>query len=188
MPSMTGMFQSSRTASGIDLRHWSSASRPFSASADEKLSSSRMRRATFRITALSSTTRQCFMRSSSAAWAFNRSDGHAELIEIEHLLHIEHHHEIALESVHAGTDMRPAPIEIDGICLIGGSFQMQHIAGTVGNETVKLAPLLHADRDRRRAVLAWREAEPPAEIDRRDDAAAQVEEPGDLRRRERNLR
>jgi len=57
---ITGMFQSSRIASGMAARHQASASTPSAASATSKPISSRMRRATFRTTRLSSTTRQDF--------------------------------------------------------------------------------------------------------------------------------
>jgi hypothetical protein len=54
-PFITGMFQSSKIASGMLLRQRSSASCPSPASSTAKLMSSRMRRATLRITVLSST-------------------------------------------------------------------------------------------------------------------------------------
>src|SRR6185295_15113478 len=59
------MVQSSKIASGIVRRHACSASSPSPASSISKRMSSRMRRATLRITRLSSTTRQRFMESSS---------------------------------------------------------------------------------------------------------------------------
>src|SRR2546423_7279558 len=58
------MFQSSNTASGILLRQLSSACSPSSASAISNSSPSRIRRATFRMTLESSTTRQVFITTS----------------------------------------------------------------------------------------------------------------------------
>src|SRR3990170_5513147 len=124
MLSITGMFQSSSTASGIDIRHWSSASRPFSASEAVKRSSSRMRLATLRMTALSSTTKQCFMRSSSVC----RLGCSAELTEIEHLVDVQHDQQTLIEPVHAGTDLRPALIEIDRIDLVARGLEPHHVA------------------------------------------------------------
>ncbi|MNT70498.1 hypothetical protein D3C72_2088950 [compost metagenome] len=61
MPFITGMFQSSRMASGILCAQASMACLPSSASVQAKCSSSRIFRATLRTTRLSSTTRQTFM-------------------------------------------------------------------------------------------------------------------------------
>ena len=61
MPVITGMFQSSRMASGICAAQASIACLPSSASVQAKFSSSRILRATLRTTRLSSTTRQDFI-------------------------------------------------------------------------------------------------------------------------------
>ncbi len=66
MPFITGMFQSSSTASGMAARHHARASMPSAASAISKPMSSRTRRATLRITRLSSTTRQVFTACSNS--------------------------------------------------------------------------------------------------------------------------
>src|SRR5690242_17381088 len=60
-PSMTGMFQSRRIASGIPWLQRTNASWPSPASETLNASSSRMRRAILRTTPESSTTRQVFI-------------------------------------------------------------------------------------------------------------------------------
>ena len=67
-PSITGICQSSSTAWGMWVRHQASASAPSPASATSKPRSSRIRRATLRMTRLSSTTRQVFTPANSLRW------------------------------------------------------------------------------------------------------------------------
>src|SRR5690349_10973332 len=127
---MTGMFQSSRTASGMARLHTSSAFSPSSASTIWKSRLSRMRRATLRMTLESSTTRHvlilslCFPTfprgiSLIAVWSacFRYLCGHQVRHEFEDAIDVEDDHELAVETVNAAGELGHAGIEIDGVFL-----------------------------------------------------------------------
>src|SRR4029078_13523097 len=158
-PYMSRMFQSSSTASGIDMRHLSSASRPFSASEAVNFISSRMRRATLRMTALSSTTKQCFIAFLPLLFRRRRPSRSAVSVEIEHLVDIEPDNRALLEPMHTSAELGPARIEIDRIGLVAGALESEHVAHRIDDETVKFPAVLDADSDRRPAVFPGREAQ-----------------------------
>src|SRR6185312_7935354 len=128
---MTGMFQSSSTASGIARLHASSAFSPSSASTIWKSSPSRIRRATFRMTLESSTTRHVLMTASH----FRAPSNRARFIPLacavtagascrlcirrkfEHAIDVEDDHELALEAVDAACELGHAGVEVHGIFL-----------------------------------------------------------------------
>src|SRR3954451_3600479 len=120
-PSITGMFQSSSTASGNALRHCSSACCPSSASLILKSRPSRMRRATFRMTLESSTTKQVFM----VPPPFEHRSLHRPLPSLHPMLgrqrlrrriqprvHVENDHQLPIEPMHTGRHAREPPLEI----------------------------------------------------------------------------
>src|SRR5215467_8810926 len=193
------MFQSSRMASGILPRQTSSACSPSSASAISNSSPSRIRRATLRMTLESSTTRQVFIASFFLATmsplpltvrfslpVCSRRFGVST--DIEYPVHIEHDQEIAIEAMHARRYPRQPGVEIDGIALAARGRQPHHLADRVDQEAVGLALALDPDRHARLALLRRRQAEAQAHVDRRDDAAAQIEHAGELGRGERHAR
>src|SRR5271167_3997527 len=110
------MFQSSRIASGIERRQFSTASSPFSASAIWNSRPSRMRRATLRMTLESSTTKHVFIVSSLYLRGRSRSDvrcfyafhtnSHLRCrrlgAEVEHAVDVEYNKKLAIEPKHAG--------------------------------------------------------------------------------------
>src|SRR5215475_383928 len=125
-PSITGMFQSSSTASGIARLQISSAFSPSSASTIWKSRPSRIRRATFRITLESSTTRHVLIVASyfpDPLWdiVFRRQRGLRRLCrhqigrEFKHAIDIEDDHEMAIEPVDPTGELGHARIEVDGI-------------------------------------------------------------------------
>ena len=77
--------------------------------------------------------------------------------EIKYLVDIEHHHEVVVESVHAGAEPCPTRIEIDGIGLIGVAREPEHVADLVDDEAVELAAFLDANGQ----ALATSTAAPP---------------------------
>src|SRR6478609_4521703 len=99
---MTGMFQSSRTASGMARVHICSACSPSSASTTWKSRPSRIRRAILRITLESSTTRHVLIWSSPGRLLRlllelgGKQGGH----DFEDALDVEDDHELAVETVH----------------------------------------------------------------------------------------
>src|SRR6266511_2332939 len=184
------MFQSSSTASGISRLHSSIACWPSSASLILISSPSRMRRATLRMTLESSTTKQVFI----AAYSHHSralahpigftiaSCGKGIASHFEHAIDVEDHHELSFEAMHAARHAREVLVEVDRIGLARPVGELEHFAYRVDQQPVGLGPELDADRHRRPAVYARRQAEPAPHVDRGNDAAAQVEHAGDLGR------
>src|ERR1700742_4187635 len=146
---MTGMFQSSRIASGRPRLQTSSAFSPSSASTIWKSSPSRMRRATLRITLESSTTRHVLMLASISSKPgkarFPRhSLGRAVVdlcrelrwLNLQHAIDIEDDHELTVEAVDAAGELGHAGIEVDGVFLAAVVSQGQDFAGLVDQEAV----------------------------------------------------
>src|SRR5690242_8765302 len=139
------MFQSSSTASGIARLHASSAFSPSSASTIWKSNPSRMRRATFRMTLESSTTRQVLMTASqfqipgpgdsslqySCAVTAGASGRLGINRQFEDAIDVEHDHELAVEAVDAAGELGHAGIEVDGVFLPPLLGQPQHLADLV---------------------------------------------------------
>src|SRR5271155_1016701 len=111
---MTGMFQSSRIASGNPRLQNSSAFSPSSASTIWKLIASRMRRATLRMTLESSTTRQVIISrffSLAALQLWFRSSSECRLRhELEYAIDIEDDHELPVEAMDAAGELGHAGI------------------------------------------------------------------------------
>src|SRR5580704_19798131 len=138
------MFQSSRIASGIWRRQFSTASSPFSASAMWNSSPSRMRRATLRMTLESSTTKHVFIVSSlypcaakaapmfrpDASHSVSRSRRHLD-VEMQYPVDVEHNEELAVEPEHAGGYAGEFTIEINGVGLALAVRQLEHFAHRV---------------------------------------------------------
>src|SRR6476660_7105347 len=112
------MFQSSSTASGIALRHCSSACCPSSASVILKSRPSRMRRATLRMTLESSTTKQVFM--GSPPCCTQRAGplpsfllcGQRFRRAVEHEVHVKNQHQLPIEAMYAAGYTREPRVEI----------------------------------------------------------------------------
>src|SRR6476469_9199175 len=111
---MTGMFQSSRTASGMARLQTSSAFSPSSASMIWKSSPSRIRRATLRMTLESSTTRHVLIfspqqqfpsRDISISTSLTRAIARLRRLQLrrdfENAIDVEHDHQLAVEAVDA---------------------------------------------------------------------------------------
>src|SRR5580698_1182713 len=129
---MTGMFQSSRIASGKPRLQISSAFSPSSASTMWKSSPSRMRRATLRMTLESSTTRHVFISASISSlspkgtfpFAASANGCPPPILGRQHVRHdfedaidVEHDHKLAVEAVDAAGELGHARIEVDGVLL-----------------------------------------------------------------------
>src|SRR5581483_6205961 len=176
---MTGMFQSSRIASGRPRLQASSAFSPSSASMIWKSSPSRIRRATFRMTLESSTTRHVLMTAShflppTGMSAFQlcvaRSCRLCIRRELEHAIDSEDDHELAIETVNATGQLGHARIEIDGVLFLAVLGQAQHLTDLVDQESVGFTAQVDAHRHRRLAVLGLRQAEARTHVDHGDDA------------------
>src|SRR3954447_17912164 len=147
---MRGMFQSSSTASGILSRQHSRACSPSSASAISNSSPSRMRRATFRMTLESSTTKQFFIAHSlldpltAPPSRFSQTFSCRLRLrsDVEHAIDVEHDQQAAFQAVHAGRDAGEIALEIDGIVLAAIGGELQHLANCVGQQAVMFAPAL----------------------------------------------
>src|SRR5882757_1248858 len=124
------MFQSSRTASGMARLQASSALAPSSASMIWKSRPSRIRRATFRMTLESSTTRHvlifglCFQHSPKGTFPIYLFCAllfflcrHQIRHDFEDAIDVEDDHELTVETVDAAGELGHAGIEVDGVFL-----------------------------------------------------------------------
>src|SRR6478752_1548675 len=130
---MTGMFQSSKIASGSPRLQTSSAFSPSSASMIWKSRPSRMRLATFRMTLESSTTRHvlisvslCFFQIPNGTFALQLGFTgarrrslcrHHVRHDFENAIDVEDDHELAVEAMHAAGEFGHAGVEVDGVVL-----------------------------------------------------------------------
>src|SRR5579864_414208 len=192
-PSITGMFQSKRMASGNPRLHTSSAFSPSSASTIWKSRPSRMRLATFRMTLESSTTKHVFMvlplllnQFSTSATRSSVSSGHHFRGKFEYPIDIQDNHQLAVEPVHAAGKLGHAGIEVDRVFFAAVVGKLQHFTDLVDQEAIGFAAQVDADRHRRLAVLVLRHPETGTHVDHGDDAAAQIENAGDLARGQRH--
>src|SRR6266566_4682114 len=199
---MTGMFQSSRIASGNPRLQTSSAFWPSSASRIWKSRPSRMRLATFRITLESSTTRHVLIsasacsRSQKGRFHCNSSLRTLPAIlcrqhvrcDFEHAVDVEYDHELTVEAMYAAGEFCHAGVEVDGVFLPAVVGEAQNLADLVDQQAIGFAAQVDADRHRRLAVVVHRQAETGAHVHHSDDAAAQIQDAGDLARRQRHAR
>src|ERR1019366_3624165 len=142
---MTGMFQSSRIASGSPRLQTSSAFSPSSASTIWKSRPSRIRLATFRMTLESSTTRHVLISASTSSVS---PPGRCHAVaftpyllpilcrqhvwhDFEDAIDIEDDHELAVEPMHAAGEFCHAGIEIDGVFLASVVGQFEDLADLV---------------------------------------------------------
>src|SRR5580698_5287705 len=151
---MTGMFQSSRIASGSPRLQTSSAFSPSSASIIWKSSPSRMRLATFRMTLESSTTRHVFISASASSgspkgtFPLQRESARCFPLflcrqhggyEFENAIDVEHDHQLAVEAVDAAGELGHAGIEIDRIFLAAVVGKLEHFADLIDQKPVGFA-------------------------------------------------
>src|SRR5262249_22256569 len=130
-PSITGMFQSSSTASGNCRWQISSALEPSSASVTWNSKPSRIRRAILRTTLESSTTKHVFILVLRLR-CFVGSRGHLHFsLQFEHAIDVEDDHELAVETVDAAGELGHAGIEVDRVLFHAGLGQAQHLADLV---------------------------------------------------------
>src|ERR1700733_7229169 len=193
------MFQSSRIASGIWRRQFSTASSPFSASAIWKSSPSRMRRATLRMTLESSTTKHVFIVSSLYSCAVDaapmsslksfhsRSRRHLGA-KIQHPVDVEDDKELAVKPEYAGRYATELAVEIDRIGLALAVGQLEHFAYRIDQQAERLGAAFDPDRPRRHTRRLRFQIEPIAQVYRRHNASAQIEHAGDLRPGKRHAR
>src|SRR5260370_38578450 len=127
---MTGMFQSSRIASGNPRLQTSSAFSPSSASTIWKSRPSRMRLATLRMTLESSTTRHVLILASTSSRS-RKGRLHCNLSrrrarrrslrrhdvrhDFEDAIDVEHDHELAVEAMHAAGELGHAGVVFNGV-------------------------------------------------------------------------
>src|SRR5882672_3753092 len=176
---MTGMFQSSRIASGKPRLQTSSAFSPSSASMIWKFRPSRIRLATFRMTLESSTTRHVLILASAsspkgvsiAAYAVTPPVLCRQHVrhDFEDAIDIEDDHELAVEAMHAAGELGHAGIEVDGIFLSPFIGKLKHLADLIDQQAIGFAAQIDAHRHRRLAVVVLRQTEPGAHVDNRDD-------------------
>src|SRR5207302_1147558 len=160
-PSMIGMFQSSRMASGKPRLQTSRAFSPSSASTIWKSRPSRIRRATFRMTLESSTTRHVLISASASSdpvrdifiatrfALFAGSGRHHLRGDFEDAIDVEDDHELTVDAMDAAGKLGHAGIEIDGIFLAAVVGQAQHFPDLVDQEAVGFPAQVDADRHRR---------------------------------------
>ena len=125
----------------------------------------------------------CFhFRSSPCLFTLHRYAASAGLgCQFEHAIDIEDDHELAVEAVDAAGELGHAGVEVDGVFFLAVLGQPQHLADLVDQQAIGFAAQVDADRHRRLAVVGLGQPEPGAHVDHGDDAAAQVEDAGDLR-------
>src|SRR5262245_14525234 len=176
-PSIFGMFQSRRMASGSLLRQASSACSPSSASTIWKSSPSRILRATLRMTLESSTTKQVFIvqpRCVRVPFLHHQaaSRGGPLHCDVEHAVNIEHHQKLSFEPINSGRDTCQPRIEIGRIWLARHIVQLEHLANAVDQQSVGLPARFHANRHGLALARAILQPEPPTHIDQGHDATA----------------
>src|SRR4051794_21468470 len=161
------MFQSSSTASGSPRLQTSSAFSPSSASTIWKSRPSRIRRATFRMTLESSTTRHVlifglmlpipnrdvFVSTFIYVFACSCLRRHQIRHDFEHAIDIEDDHELSVEAMDAAGELGHAGIEIDGIFLAAVIGESENLPDLVDQEPVGFATQVDAHRHRRLAVV-----------------------------------
>src|SRR6202142_1734088 len=164
---MTGIFQSSRMASGNPRLQTSSAFSPSSASTIWKSSPSRMRLATFRMTLESSTTRHvlifslCFFQIPNGTFPFPTVGARLPPVlcrqhvrhDFEDAIDVEDDHELAVEAMDAAGELGHAGIEVDGVFLPPLVGEFEDLADLVDQEPIGFAAQVDADRHRRLAVV-----------------------------------
>src|ERR1700722_2721151 len=201
---MTGMFQSSRIASGSPRLQISNAFSPSSASTIWKSSPSRIRLATLRMTLESSTTRHVLMFASASSkfekWTFAfQLNLHFNALrpmsgrqpvrhDFKDAIDIEDGHELTVEAMHAAGELGHAGIEIDGVFLTATIVESEHLADLIDQQAIGFAAQVDTHRHRLLAVVVFGKPKPGAHVHQRDDAAAQIEHAGDLARRQRHPR
>src|SRR5450631_1858969 len=167
---MIGIFQSSRMASGSPRLQTSSAFSPSSASTIWKFRPSRIRRATFRMTLESSTTRHVLISASTSSIS-PRGRCHCILTftpyllpilcrphawhDFEDAIDIKDDPELAVEAMHAAGEFGHAGIEIDGIFLAAVVGEFEHLADLVDQKAIGFAAQVDANRHRRLAVVVF---------------------------------
>src|SRR5215475_11279115 len=162
------MFQSSRIASGNCFRQASSACSPSSASTIWKSSPSRMRRATLRMTLESSTTKQVFIvqpHCVRAQFPFHQTASRRGRLhfDVEHAVDIENHQKLSIEPVDTGRHARQPWIEVRRVWLARHVVELEDLANTVDQQSVRLTARLNADRHGRSVfVFARAQAKPGA--------------------------
>src|SRR5947208_641144 len=178
-PSMIGMFQSRRMASGKPRLQTSRAFSPSSASTIWKSRPSRIRRATFRMTLESSTTRHvlilslCFFQSREGHYHCNAvrplavSGRNHVRDDFKDAIDVENDHELAVEAMDTAGKLGHARIEIDGIFLAAVLGQAQHFPDLVDEESIGFTAQVHADRHRRLAVVGLGQPQAGAHVDHR---------------------
>src|SRR6476620_9974298 len=163
------MFQSSRTASGMARLHASSAFAPSSASTIWKSRPSRIRRATLRMTLVSSTTRHvlilglCFPHSPKGRFHFQVLLAlspcflcrHQVRHDFEDAIDVEDDHELAVEAMDAAGELGHSGVEVDGVFLAAVVAEFEDLPDLVDQKTVGLAAQVDADRHRRLAVVVF---------------------------------
>src|SRR6218665_3240983 len=120
-PFMLGMFQSSKTASGMAFVTASTARRPSSASSHNMCRSSTILRATLRITRLSSTTRHVFVISGLLRF-FGK---------VQQLGYIQHDQETSGKPEHACRYLAPARVKRGRRRFVIGHGARGHLAHLV---------------------------------------------------------
>src|SRR5882724_674194 len=144
---MFGMFQSSSTASGSCFWQACSAFSPSSASTISKSRPSRMRRATFRMTLESSTTRHVFILGLQLhqiprgmfPFQLRSSCRHQVRHDFENAIDVEDDHELAVETVNTAGELGHAGVEIDGVFLAAIIAEFQDFADLVDQQAVGFA-------------------------------------------------
>src|SRR6478609_3637595 len=125
------MFQSSRIASGSCRWQAPSACSPSSASTMSNCMPSRMRRATFRMTLESSTTKQLFITHCSFCNLLAptvASNGDGAVLDVQNAIDVQHNHELAFESVNPAGDAPQTRVEIGGLRFAGVVAKRHHFA------------------------------------------------------------
>src|SRR4051812_9356119 len=192
------MFQSSSTASGILPRQLSSACSPSSASAISNSSPSRMRRATFRMTLESSTTRQVFITTSLSFQLTVRNNQRfftrpyscrlSARSDIENTVDIKDDQKLVFEPMHSSRHAGEPGIEVDGFVFATGSRKLQYFTDFVDQQAIGLALTFDSDCEARAVARRLRQPEASTHVDGGDDTAAQVEQACNFRRRKRHPR
>src|SRR3979490_1540579 len=149
----------------------SSAFAPSSASMIWKSRPSRIRRATFRITIESSTTRHVLIFGLYFPSLPKRGTFRFQVLstlalgclcglqighDFEDAIDVEDDHELTVEAMDAAGEFGHAGIEIDGVFLAAVVAQFEHLADLIDQEAIGLAAQVDANRHRRLAAVGPR--------------------------------
>jgi hypothetical protein len=108
--------------------------------------------------------------------------------ELEHPIEIKDQHQLSVEPMHTGADMRELAIEIDWSIFSACSSRFQHLSDLIDQQSVGFAIELYPERQLPVAGFFALHIEPFPHVNDRQNASAYIKKTRNLRGRQRHLR